>query len=98
LTEKTPDFLTTLETLIRDRIDSPIKGSYTSELIAAGQKRMAQKVGEEAVELALASVSGDRGETIDEAADLLYHVLVLLHSQGIELADVVATLASRHKA
>jgi phosphoribosyl-ATP pyrophosphohydrolase/phosphoribosyl-AMP cyclohydrolase len=87
LTEKTPDFLTTLETLIRDRIDSPIKGSY-----------MAQKVGEEAVELALASVSGDRGETIDEAADLLYHVLVLLHSQGIELADVVATLASRHKA
>jgi phosphoribosyl-ATP pyrophosphohydrolase len=86
LTEKTPDFLTTLETLIRDRIDSPIKGS------------MAQKVGEEAVELALASVSGDRGETIDEAADLLYHVLVLLHSQGIELADVVATLASRHKA
>jgi phosphoribosyl-ATP pyrophosphohydrolase len=83
LTEKTPDFLTTLETLIRDRIDSPI---------------MAQKVGEEAVELALASVSGDRGETIDEAADLLYHVLVLLHSQGIELADVVATLASRHKA
>jgi phosphoribosyl-ATP pyrophosphohydrolase/phosphoribosyl-AMP cyclohydrolase len=55
-------------------------------------------VGEEAVELALASVSGDRGETIDEAADLLYHVLVLLHSQDIELADVVATLASRHKA
>lgn len=98
MTEKTPDFLTTLETLIRDRIDSPIKGSYTSELIAAGQKRMAQKVGEEAVELALASVSDDRGETIDEAADLLYHVLVLLHSQGIELADVVATLASRHKA
>jgi phosphoribosyl-ATP pyrophosphohydrolase/phosphoribosyl-AMP cyclohydrolase len=57
---------------------------------------MAQKVGEEAVELALASVSGDRGETIDEAADLLYHVLVLINSQHIQLAEIINTLKLRH--
>jgi phosphoribosyl-ATP pyrophosphohydrolase/phosphoribosyl-AMP cyclohydrolase len=90
------EFLHTLEQVIIDRLDNPDVKSYTSSLAASGNKRIAQKVGEEAVELALASVAGDRHETLNEAADLVYHLLVLLNQQGLQLADVVQTLASRH--
>ena len=91
-------FLAVLEDVIADRLQKPAAGSYTSSLIADGPKRIAQKVGEEAVELALASVAGDRSETINEAADLLYHVLILLGNQDIKLADIVETLEARHTA
>lgn len=91
-----PDFLSTLESIIVDRMENPVHESYTSSLVALGPKRIAQKVGEEAVELALASVDGDRAETISEAADLIYHLLVLLNGQGIRLADVAAELETRH--
>lgn len=91
------EFLTTLETVIQERLEAPVEGSYTSQLSADGAQRIAQKVGEEAVELVLASVGGDRAATIDEAADLLYHVLVLLNFQDIRLADVVAALETRHR-
>lgn len=90
------DFLAQLESIIRERQRSPLQGSYTTSLFNGGSKRIAQKVGEESVELALATVAGDRNETIDEAADLLYHVLVLLTDQGISLDDVVTTLEQRH--
>ena len=96
MTAKNLAFLTTLESIITDRLESPSQESYTSSLAALGPKRIAQKVGEEAVELALASVAGDRAETLNEAADLLFHLLVLLNSQNIRLADVVATLEDRH--
>lgn len=89
-------FLTTLESVIGDRFENPARESYTASLIAGGTKRVAQKVGEEAVELALAAVSGNRAETLSESADLLFHVLVLLRDQGIGLSDVVAELESRH--
>lgn len=92
------EFLTVLEDVIRERLRSAAAGSYTAELVGSGQRRVAQKVGEEAVELALASIDGDRDETIGEAADLLYHVLVLLNNQDIRLADIVAALESRHTA
>jgi phosphoribosyl-ATP pyrophosphohydrolase/phosphoribosyl-AMP cyclohydrolase len=92
------NFLTTLESIIVDRQRNPVEGSYTTDLMTAGAKRIAQKVGEEAVELALASVAGDRDETLNEAADLLYHLLVLLINQGIQLSDVAATLETRHAA
>ena len=92
------NFLTTLESIIVDRQRNPVDGSYTTDLMTAGTKRIAQKVGEEAVELALASVAGDRDETLNEAADLLYHLLVLLINQGIQLGDVAATLETRHAA
>jgi len=88
-------FLTTLEEIIVERKSSPAEGSYTSELFAAGQQRVAQKVGEEAVEVILASASGNREATINETADLLYHLLVLLTDQGIGLSDVVDTLEQR---
>ncbi len=89
-------FLTTLEEVIIERRASPSTDSYTSQLFAAGHKRIAQKVGEEAIEVALASTGGERGEIIDEAADLIYHLLVLLANQEIPLAEVVTTLQARH--
>lgn len=90
------NFLKTLETVIVERLENPRADSYTSNLAAGGDKRVAQKVGEEALELALASVAGDRTELLDEAADLVYHLLVLLNTKGLRLADVVTTLEGRH--
>lgn len=92
------EFLAALENIIVDRRTSPAEGSYTSDLFAMGTQRIAQKVGEEAIEVALASCHDDRDETVGEVADLLYHLLVLLANQGIALADVVASLKSRHAA
>ena len=89
-------FLATLEAVIRDRLENPVAGSYTASLAASGRQRIAQKVGEEGVELALAAVSDNREEVIDEAADLVYHLLVLLHAQDLDLGQVVARLQERH--
>ncbi len=89
-------FIQQLEEIIRDRFENPVDGSYTAKLAAAGTKRIAQKVGEEGVELALASVAGDKDEVVAEAADLVYHLLVLLNRQGLSLADVSAELERRH--
>ena len=98
MTNSTENFLQTLEATITNRLKNPSQESYTASLAALGTKRVAQKVGEEAVELALASVGGDRAEVIDEAADLVYHLLVLLSVQGIRLDDVTDRLEDRHKA
>lgn len=97
MSENGLQFLNTLEGIIRDRIEHPSRGSYTASLIEGGPQRIAQKVGEEGVELALAAVAGNRDELLDEAADLVYHVLVLLNSHDASLADVVRTLESRHR-
>lgn len=90
------EFLSELERIIRERAASPAEGSYTTELLHSGVRRIAQKVGEEAVELALAATSGDSKEQLDETADLLYHVLVLLASKQLCLADAVRVLELRH--
>ena len=89
-------FLTTLESVIADRLANPSQDSYTASLAAMGPKRIAQKVGEEAVELALASVDGSRAEVCQEAADLTYHLLVLLHVHDVTLSDLVDVLRARH--
>lgn len=89
-------FLVTLESVIRDRLENPDDSSYTASLAASGIQRIAQKVGEEGVELALAAVAGNRDDVIDEAADLIYHVLVLLQARELGLGDVVARLEQRH--
>ena len=86
-------FLGELESIIADRLAAPTAGSYTARLAAAGLKRLAQKVGEEGLEVALAALDDDVGELTDEAADLVYHLLVLLHVKDLSLADVVGTLA-----
>jgi len=96
MTNSTEHFLQTLESTIADRLKNPSQESYTASLAASGTKRVAQKVGEEAVELALASVAGDRAEVLDEAADLVYHLLVLLNVQDISFEDVTNVLGERH--
>lgn len=90
------DFLQTLETIIASRHDADAKDSYTARLLQAGVRRIAQKVGEEGIELALAAAAGDRDEVVNEAADLVYHLLVLLNARDIRFADVVAALEARH--
>jgi phosphoribosyl-AMP cyclohydrolase / phosphoribosyl-ATP pyrophosphohydrolase len=89
-------FVAELERVIAGRYETRPEGSYTTRLFEAGTRRIAQKVGEEGVETALAAVSGDDEEIRNEAADLLYHLLVLLRASGVPLADVVRTLQSRH--
>lgn len=90
-------FLAELETIIRDRMENPTSGSYVARLVRQGRKRQAQKVGEEAVELALAAATGEADEQLEEAADLLFHMLVLLNASGLGLADVVSVLERRHR-
>lgn len=89
-------FLASLEALIRERLATNPEGSYVASLVAAGDKRLAQKLGEEAVELVIAVAAGDRSEQLDEAADLLFHLLVLLNAHGIRLEDVTKVLEQRH--
>jgi phosphoribosyl-ATP pyrophosphohydrolase/phosphoribosyl-AMP cyclohydrolase len=90
------EFLARLERVIADRIEARPPGSYTAKLLAQGTRRIAQKVGEEGLELALAAVAQSDGEIIGEAADLLYHTLLLLRVKGLSLSQVVAELESRH--
>ncbi len=89
-------FLNELENIILQRLRDDTDESYTARLVSSGEKRVAQKVGEEAVELVLAATSGDREEQLEEAADLMYHLLVLLNSKDIRLANVVSVLLARH--
>ena len=96
MTKPDIDFIAELECIVRDRLQQGGDESYTARLAASGTRRIAQKVGEEGVELALAATSGSQQETIDEAADLVYHLLVLLNERGLSLEDVSRRLASRH--
>jgi phosphoribosyl-ATP pyrophosphohydrolase/phosphoribosyl-AMP cyclohydrolase len=89
-------FLASLESLIHERDVQRPGDSYTTKLFNAGVKRIAQKVGEEGVETALAATAGTKEELANESADLLYHLLVLLRARDLSLADVVETLKSRH--
>lgn len=90
-------FLTDLEAVIASRQHADPKSSYTASLFARGVKRIAQKVGEEGVESALAAMAGDREELKNEAADLIFHLLVLLRSQDLALNDVIDILKARHQ-
>lgn len=96
MNENSLTFLQELERIIVTRRQSPLAASYTSSLFESGTQRIAQKVGEEAVEVALAACNGNADEIASEAADLLYHLLVLLADRNIPLASVVETLESRH--
>jgi phosphoribosyl-ATP pyrophosphohydrolase/phosphoribosyl-AMP cyclohydrolase len=89
-------FLARLERVIAERIDARPPGSYTAKLLAQGTRRIAQKVGEEGLELALAAVAQSDEEVIGEAADLMYHTLLLLKVKGLSLSQVAAELEARH--
>ncbi|HET7561289.1 MAG TPA: bifunctional phosphoribosyl-AMP cyclohydrolase/phosphoribosyl-ATP diphosphatase HisIE [Rhodanobacteraceae bacterium] len=89
-------FLAELDELIAARATERPDGSYTASLFEAGIRRIAQKVGEEGVETALAAVVQDDAALLGEAADLIYHLTVLLRARGKSLADVADVLAQRH--
>lgn len=91
------DFLAELDDLIELRHRQRPADSYTSRLFAGGVRRVAQKVGEEGVETALAAVAQDDEAVVGEAADLLFHLQVLLRARGLALADAVAVLRGRHE-
>ncbi len=89
-------FLQTLEGVIAERRSYPKDDSYISGLFADGINKIAQKVGEEAVEVVIASKDNDADAFKNEAADLLFHYLILLNEKGLTLADISSTLAKRH--
>lgn len=94
--ETTTSFLQALDAVVADRHTELPDGSYTTSLFAAGTQRIAQKVGEEGVETALAAVAEDDEALLGESADLIYHLLVLLRSRRLGLADVEQVLRARH--
>lgn len=89
-------FLDTLEGVIASRRELTPESSYTARLFAKGRHKIAQKVGEEGLEVAMAGVAQDDERVLDESADLLYHLLVLLNERGLTLEAVLARLAQRH--
>ena len=91
------DMLKTLEAIIADRRANPQEDSYTNSLFAKGRPKIAQKVGEEGVEVVIAALAQGREEQVNEIADLLYHLLVLMNDLEITLDDVREILAQRHQ-
>jgi len=91
------NFLTELENIIADRKERHDSESYTSQLFAKGLNKIAQKVGEESVETIIAATNEDQAALKAEAADLIYHLLVLLAARDMSLSDVVKELQSRHR-
>ncbi len=91
------NFLAALENIIAERKLNPCEQSYTSSLFAKGINKIAQKVGEEAVELVIEAMDNNDDLFKDEAADLLFHYLILLQAKGFKLEDVIAVLKNRHK-
>jgi len=94
---KPGDFLHYLEAVIQDRKAHPDEKSYTSQLFARGMNKVAQKVGEEAVELVIEAKDNNEQLFLNEAADLMYHYLVLLTAKGYQLDDVLQILKERHR-
>jgi phosphoribosyl-ATP pyrophosphohydrolase len=92
---QTPFTLDDLARIVAARAGAGADRSYTAKLLAAGPAGAAKKLGEEAVEAAIAAVRGDRAELVREAADVLYHLLVVLKSGGVALEEVMAELQRR---
>ena len=94
---ETEGFIRYLQSVIRDRHEKMPEGSYTTRLFTRGVNKIAQKVGEEAVETVIEAVDGNRDAFIYEASDLIYHLLVLLEANDCTIADLEKELAARHK-
>ena len=95
--KNTKEGLGFLEDVIKERKRNPKPGSYTNRLLDAGINKVAQKVGEEAIELVIEAKDNDREKFLNEAADLMYHFHVLLAAKGFTMGDVVKVLRSRHE-
>ena len=91
------DILQTLTSIIKHRDLNRLENSYTSQLLGKGINKVAQKVGEEAVELVIEAKDNDKDLFLNEAADLLFHYMILLQAKGFSLDDVKSILAERHK-
>ncbi len=89
------EYLKELWNVVKDRVEKPKDGSYTSSLVAKGIPYVARKFGEESIELIVASLSEDKKRVIEEAADVIYHLMVLLAAKGVDFEDVVKELESR---
>ena len=96
-TPENEGFIRTLQQVIQQRHRDMPEGSYTTRLFIKGVKKIAQKVGEEAVESVVEAVDGNRDRFVYEASDLMYHLLVLMEQMGVTLADMENELALRHK-
>jgi phosphoribosyl-ATP pyrophosphohydrolase/phosphoribosyl-AMP cyclohydrolase len=90
-------FLSVLQNIIKGRKKNAPGGSYTAHLFASGINKIAQKVGEEAVEVVIEAKESDTGKLKEETADLLFHLLVLLTEKGVDLEDVASVLVQRHQ-
>ena len=90
-------FLGELVRVVEDRKNNPVEGSYTAYLFGRGVDKIAKKMGEEAVEVVIASKNDDKEDLTREIADLTYHLLVLMEEKGVSLADVGTELKKRHK-
>jgi phosphoribosyl-ATP pyrophosphohydrolase/phosphoribosyl-AMP cyclohydrolase len=96
-TEYNQNFILQLEQIINDRYEHPQQGSYVNKLHAKGLNKIAQKVGEEAVETVIAALAQTETEMIDESSDLVFHLLVLLREKGLSLEIIAKNLEERHK-
>jgi len=94
--KNTGEFLLALEKIIAARKNTPSSTSYTSQLFAKGINKVAQKVGEEATELVIEAKDDNKDLFLGEAADLLFHYLILLQAKNFELKDVISVLEKRH--
>lgn len=90
-------FLTELESILKERIENPKKGSYTNKMVKKGLDKVLQKVGEEAVEYIIDAKNRDDDRALNEAADLMYHLLLSLQMQNLSLSDVADVLRERHR-
>lgn len=95
--ETAKGFIYSLEKIIEQRISDDVKDSYTNKLFKQGVNKMAQKVGEEAVELVIEAMDNNDDLFVNEAADLLYHLLILLRSRNMTFTDIEKILRSRHE-
>jgi phosphoribosyl-ATP pyrophosphohydrolase/phosphoribosyl-AMP cyclohydrolase len=96
-TEYNQNFILQLEQIVKDRYTHPLEGSYVNKLRNKGLNKIAQKVGEEAVETVIAALAQSETEMIDETSDLVFHLLVLLREKGLNLETIAKNLEERHK-
>src|ERR1700743_666723 len=96
-TDYNQNFIMQLEQIVNDRYENPQEGSYVNKLRGKGLNKIAQKVGEEAVETVIAALAQSETEMIDESSDLVFHLLVLLREKGLSLETIAKNLEERHK-
>jgi len=96
-TDYNQNFILELEQIVNDRYENPKESSYVNKLRGKGLNKIAQKVGEEAVETVIAALNQTEAEMIDEASDLVFHLIVLLREKGLSLETIAKNLEARHK-